>query len=49
MDADRNDVLIQEEATKESEDEHSDHDHDHDHEESSSEGGQNCHFHAGVE
>jgi len=45
MDADGNDVLIQEEATGESESEHS----DHGHEESSSEGEQNCHFHAGVE
>ena len=45
MDADGNDVLIEEEATTESADESS----DHDHEEESSTGGLNCHFHAGVE
>lgn len=44
MDADGNDVLIEKEATDESEEEG-----DHDHGESSSSGGQNCHFHAGVE
>ncbi|KAJ5185002.1 hypothetical protein N7491_007130 [Penicillium cf. griseofulvum] len=45
MDEDGNDVLIQAEG---SEDSHSEED-AHKHEESSSEGKQNCHFHAGVE
>jgi zinc transporter 1/2/3 len=45
MDADGNDVLIEEEATAESTDEHS----ENDQEESSSGTEQNCHFHAGVE
>ncbi|KGO71853.1 Zinc/iron permease [Penicillium italicum] len=48
MDEDGNDVLIQGEETEaETETEHSHSEHDH--EESSSEGKQNCHFHAGVE
>jgi hypothetical protein len=47
MDADGNDVLIQEETEVKSgtTESHS----EHDHEESSSEAQQNCHFHAGVE
>jgi zinc transporter 1/2/3 len=50
MDADGNDVLIQEEETTTSSETVSDHDDSESgHEESSSETKTNCHFHAGVE